>query len=40
MELISSIIGIELQGHLTIIGLTYVAFAAIMVIGAWVALKD
>ena len=40
MEIILSIIGIQLQGQLTIIGLTYFAFAAIMAIGAWSALRD
>lgn len=40
MEIISSIIGIHLEGQLSIIGLTYFAFAGVMAIGAWSALRD
>jgi hypothetical protein len=40
MDIISSIIGVQLQGQLTVVGLTYFAFAAIMAIGAWAALRD
>jgi len=40
MEIISSIITLQLQGGLTIAAIAYIAVAAVWVIGAWAALRD